>query len=202
MSRGNLGMFIDIPSVIIVVAITLGGVLMCYPAGRVVDAFTATLKGPGSADAAQRRQRVGVIALGQQVSWGAGVFGTFSGLIAMLADLSSPSSIGAGMAVALLTLFYAAILAEFVFNPLRQVLMNQLDAGGPDEVDSAAVPSMTSGGGMLRGAAAVLLMVTAFLTLTISFTDIQQTQASEDVVDAIKESFEPDTPSSTSSSHE
>lgn len=171
-SRGNLGMFIDIPSVILVVAITLGGVLICYPAGQVVDAFSATLKGPGSADATQRRRRVGVMALGQQVSWGAGIFGTFTGFIAMLADLSSLSSIGAGMAVALLCLLYAAILSEFIFSPLRQVLMNQLDTGGPAEVNNAALPSTSSSGGMLRGAAAVLLMVAAFLTLTVSFTDI------------------------------
>jgi len=47
-----------------------------------------------------------------------GMIGTLVGLINMLAGLDDPSSIGAGMAVALLTTFYGAILANVVFLPL------------------------------------------------------------------------------------
>jgi len=47
-----------------------------------------------------------------------GMIGTLIGLVNMLASLDDPSSIGAGMATALITTFYGAILANAVFLPL------------------------------------------------------------------------------------
>ena len=47
-----------------------------------------------------------------------GMIGTLIGLVKMLANLSDPSSIGAGMAVALLTTFYGAVLANLIFVPM------------------------------------------------------------------------------------
>jgi chemotaxis protein MotA len=51
-----------------------------------------------------------------------GMIGTLMGLIAMLKSLDDPSSIGAGMAVALLTTFYGAVMANIVFLPLATKL--------------------------------------------------------------------------------
>lgn len=47
-----------------------------------------------------------------------GMIGTLVGLVQMLRNLSSPESLGAGMAVALITTFYGALLANLVFIPL------------------------------------------------------------------------------------
>ncbi len=47
-----------------------------------------------------------------------GMIGTLIGLIQMLRNLASPESIGAGMAVALLTTFYGALSANLIFIPL------------------------------------------------------------------------------------
>jgi chemotaxis protein MotA len=47
-----------------------------------------------------------------------GMIGTLVGLVQMLANLSEPSMIGAGMAKALLTTFYGAVLANVLFIPL------------------------------------------------------------------------------------
>ena len=47
-----------------------------------------------------------------------GMIGTLIGLVQMLRNLESPDSIGAGMAVALLTTFYGALAANLVFIPL------------------------------------------------------------------------------------
>jgi chemotaxis protein MotA len=47
-----------------------------------------------------------------------GMIGTLIGLVQMLRSLDSPESIGAGMAVALLTTFYGALTANLVFIPL------------------------------------------------------------------------------------
>ena len=47
-----------------------------------------------------------------------GMIGTVIGLIQMLQSMSDPSSIGPAMAVALITTFYGALLANVVFIPL------------------------------------------------------------------------------------
>ena len=47
-----------------------------------------------------------------------GMIGTLIGLVAMLTSLDDPKNIGAGMAVALITTFYGALLANLLFIPL------------------------------------------------------------------------------------
>ncbi len=47
-----------------------------------------------------------------------GMIGTLIGLIKMLQTLDDPSQIGAGMAVALVTTFYGALLANLLFLPI------------------------------------------------------------------------------------
>ncbi len=47
-----------------------------------------------------------------------GMIGTVIGLVQMLQTMSDPSSIGPAMAVALITTFYGAILANLVFIPM------------------------------------------------------------------------------------
>ncbi len=54
-----------------------------------------------------------------------GMIGTLVGLVAMLANMDDPSSIGSGMAVALLTTMYGAILANVVFLPLADKLQSR-----------------------------------------------------------------------------
>lgn len=52
-----------------------------------------------------------------------GMIGTLIGLVSMLANLSDPSAIGPGMAVALLTTLYGAILANAICIPMAEKLM-------------------------------------------------------------------------------
>ncbi|UCD76936.1 MAG: motility protein A [Phycisphaerales bacterium] len=51
-----------------------------------------------------------------------GMIGTLIGLVAMLSNMDDPSKIGAGMAAALLTTLYGALLANIVFLPLADKL--------------------------------------------------------------------------------
>jgi len=51
-----------------------------------------------------------------------GLIGTLIGLVQMLGNLQDPSTIGPSMAVALLTTFYGAVLANVVFLPLAAKL--------------------------------------------------------------------------------
>jgi len=50
------------------------------------------------------------------------LIGTLIGLVQMLSNLQDPATIGPAMAVALLTTFYGAVLANMVFMPLASKL--------------------------------------------------------------------------------
>jgi chemotaxis protein MotA len=54
-----------------------------------------------------------------------GMIGTLIGLIQMLQVLDDPSAIGGGMAVALVTSFWGAFLANTIFLPLAGKLKNR-----------------------------------------------------------------------------
>jgi chemotaxis protein MotA len=57
-----------------------------------------------------------------------GMVGTLIGLIQMLQNLDDPTQIGSGMATALITTFYGALLANLVLLPIAQKAQSQLDS--------------------------------------------------------------------------
>lgn len=57
-----------------------------------------------------------------------GMIGTLIGLIVMLGELNDPSTIGTGMAVALLTTFYGSFLANLVFLPMAGNIEQLIEA--------------------------------------------------------------------------
>jgi chemotaxis protein MotA len=65
---------------------------------------------------------VSVLRKAAEISPAMGLIGTLVGLVQMLGNLEGPSTIGPSMAVALLTTFYGAILANLVFTPLASKL--------------------------------------------------------------------------------
>lgn len=78
-----------------------------------------------------------------------GMLGTVVGLIRMLADLTNADAIGTGMALALITTFYGAILANVVFLPIanklqakseQEVLMMQLMVQGVQSIQAGENP--------------------------------------------------------------
>jgi chemotaxis protein MotA len=71
----------------------------------------------------QRHARsAGILRKAAEVAPAMGLIGTLIGLVQMLSHLEDPSTIGPGMAVALLTTFYGAVLATLVFAPLAAKL--------------------------------------------------------------------------------
>jgi len=75
-------------------------------------------------DSTMRRHHrsAGILRRAGEVAPAMGLIGTLVGLVQMLGQLEDPSSIGPAMAVALLTTFYGAILANMVFLPLASKL--------------------------------------------------------------------------------
>ena len=65
---------------------------------------------------------VSILRKAADISPAMGLIGTLVGLVQMLGNLEDPSTIGPSMAIALLTTFYGAILANMVFTPLASKL--------------------------------------------------------------------------------
>lgn len=81
--------------------------------------------------AMQERHGVGKCVLDKmgEIAPAMGMLGTLIGLVTMLKNLSDPSQIGAGMAVALLTTFYGAYLSNVLLLPMA----NKLDQRKKEE---------------------------------------------------------------------
>lgn len=85
-------------------------------------------------EAISRRHKEGKSILDQLARFAPayGMIGTLMGLIMMLADMSDPSGIASGMAVALITTLYGAIAANVMFQPFAEKLgllsKNELNA--------------------------------------------------------------------------
>ena len=93
---------------------------------------------------------------------GAGLIGMVIGLIQMLSNLSDPSGIGAGMAVALLTSFYAIITSEIFCAFLYKAYStgDQCQQSKPLPLKNAALP-----------AAVTALTLVFFFVLILSFAN-------------------------------
>ncbi len=80
-----------------------------------------------------------------------GMIGTLVGLVQMLQNLSDPSQIGGGMATALLTTLYGAMLANMIFLPLagkldvrakQEILLRDLMVEGIIAIQSGEKPQL------------------------------------------------------------
>ena len=191
MMGGGISLFINIPSVMIVLGGTFAATLINFPLKQVIgvfkvvkNAFFSKTQPPSElisllVDFATRARREGILALESAVegiedeflrrgirlavdgvepqlvkdiletemnylkerhrlgasileamgtySPALGMIGTLIGLIQMLQQLSDPKSIGPAMAVALVTTFYGAILANIVFLPMAGKLRTRSD---------------------------------------------------------------------------
>jgi chemotaxis protein MotA len=69
--------------------------------------------------------KIGMVDSWSKLAPGMGMLGTVTGLIAMLKNLEDKSTIGPNMAVALITTFYGAIMANIILIPLMGKLKDQ-----------------------------------------------------------------------------
>ncbi len=91
------------------------------------------------AQRSRHAKSVAILRRAAEVAPAMGLIGTLVGLVQMLSSLNDPSRIGPAMAVALLTTFYGAVLANLVFAPLatklernsdEELMLNTLQAMG------------------------------------------------------------------------
>ena len=105
--------------------------------GSTGDEIERIMQGEMQAAARRQTRTVDILRKAAEISPAMGLIGTLVGLVQMLGNLNDPSTIGPSMAVALLTTFYGAVLANMVFNPLasklernsnEEALINQIHA--------------------------------------------------------------------------
>lgn len=77
----------------------------------------------------EKRHSIGQNIFGKwgELAPGFGMLGTLIGLIIMLGQLNDPSTIGSGMATALITTFYGSLLANMIFLPIATNLKMQTE---------------------------------------------------------------------------
>jgi chemotaxis protein MotA len=70
----------------------------------------------------RHRRSASILRRAAEIAPAMGLIGTLVGLVQMLAELDNPANIGPAMAVALLTTFYGAIMANVILMPLAAKL--------------------------------------------------------------------------------
>ncbi|MFC1677403.1 MotA/TolQ/ExbB proton channel family protein, partial [Planctomycetota bacterium] len=138
-------MFINLPSLAITFGITFFMLLAAF--GKdflkfIPDSLATLICTPQEANP----RFAEIAAHGARYVIGAGVIGTMIGIIQMLSNLSDPSGIGAGMATALLTIFYAVITSELLFAYLHKAYSdgNKTETTKPLPASNIALPGIVT----------------------------------------------------------
>ena len=130
MLGGPLTSFVDIPSVLMVVGITVGSTFWSSPMSDIRLAAAKSLgSGPLTEEDAHRAHAV--LQHAANVAVAGGTIGTVIGLVQMLQNLDDPSAIGPAMAVALLTLLYGLLLGEVFLRSAAADLLARSDGTPP-----------------------------------------------------------------------
>jgi chemotaxis protein MotA len=90
--------------------------------GSTGDVIERVLKTEIAATSSRHTKGASVLRKAAEVAPAMGLIGTLVGLVEMLGRLDDPATIGPAMAVALLTTFYGAVLANVVLSPLASKL--------------------------------------------------------------------------------
>ena len=161
---GDITMFIDVNSMILVLGIMVGGLWMCYGPKAVVSTFRHTLLTSKTPTQTHLRQTIAMLSSAYQLVWAAGLSGTLLGMVIMLSNLDDPAAIGPGMAVSLLTVMYGLILGEFIIGPIRQVIISQVSTTADTDPAIATTPRSM----LPFGVAIVLALILMFFVLIVT----------------------------------
>jgi len=130
----NLMLFVDLEAFGFVFILTFAALLMTYGLLRPTRMLLDVLH-PGAVSAKERLPlNIKICESTAIYACCAGSLGTLIGIVKMLGALADPAKIGAGMAVALLTMVYAVGLVGLVFMPLRYLFISRQMEEQTDEV--------------------------------------------------------------------
>jgi|GEM_PF-3600047 len=121
-SGGDIFIFLDVYSIIFMVFVMAAGMCISFGPRITYKAIWAAAFSDNSLGRDECALYLLVFARAYQLAWAAGIVGMLLSLITILQHMDDPSKIGPGIAYSLLTVFYGAILAEFIIAPLQQVI--------------------------------------------------------------------------------
>ncbi len=114
---GRLGIFVDVPSICIVVGVALCLVSGQYSTDELINTIGGALRRrPLTAEAAKTHQAS--LSTIRGIFHAGGAVGFLVGVVIMFNHLDDPTRIGPAMAISLLTPFYASLSAELFIGPL------------------------------------------------------------------------------------
>jgi flagellar motor component MotA len=153
---GNFAMFINLPSLLIVLG---GGLFVTLSFHSPTAVKNALVKGwVGATNSPDElKQYRNVLGTMRTSVVGSGILGTLIGLVQMLAHLDDPTKLGPAIALALLTLVYSVLLSELYLAPMSNGLLAEELKNSADASDPPAGPSG-------------LLNISAVFSFIVSFT--------------------------------
>ena len=144
MMGGSITMFVNLPSVLIVIGGTITFSLAHHSSSEVGEALKAAF-GTEEVSAENAGKHLAVFATLRVLVYGSGVTGVLIGLIQMLHNLDDPSLIGPAMAVALLCSLYSVLLAEFGVAPLASRVLVRAENQPPRSMTGAQSGAVSLG---------------------------------------------------------
>lgn len=118
---GDHTIFIDPNMMLLMLSVLAGGLWMAFGPRVAASALCDAVLGGRKSNPAKLLIRIAVLSRARQLSWGAGIFGFLSSVIILRSNLDDPAALGPAISYSLLSLLYAAVLAEFIFAPLQQI---------------------------------------------------------------------------------
>lgn len=122
----TIGVYLDIPSVVLILVFAFVPLLATYSLEEMRNCFVIGFRKSGIAKVDIKNAILFFSSL-QKYLILSGLLGTSVGTIALLTFLGSPGDVGKGMAMALLTAFYAVILSIILAVPFKAGLQKRLN---------------------------------------------------------------------------
>ncbi len=120
MGFGNLASFIDIPSIQIVILITIAGGFFIYSKKTMQDLPDVIAGTKIYKSYKEAKVYISLFDSLSRLAIASGMTGTLIGMILMLGNMADVQSIGPNMAVALLCPLIAIIFSELILQPMKQ----------------------------------------------------------------------------------
>ncbi len=128
---GDIALFVNIPSLIIVTGITFGGL---FASGKCpCNLFSINW---GKRDIGELFRAAEVYRYAGKLGIASGIIGSLIGFILILANMDDPALLGPALAIAILTTFYGVVIKYIMCDPIAEGLEDralELDCSGEEE---------------------------------------------------------------------
>ena len=130
----GIGAFVDPPSLIWVVVLTLSPLIAGFGFNSTAEMFALLYQKDFKRENAEKYRKMSKVAI--YTCNGAGLLGFVVGTVMTLQDISDPNYVGVGLATSLLTVFYSLILSIIFLIPIYSIASSNKEDVQEDKDDS------------------------------------------------------------------